>query len=134
MGEREVALIRQGYEDFNKGDLAAWAENLQPDFVVSDREELPDPQTYQGAEGATQAAAEAGEEFDDYRIEPDEILDLGDHILVVATQSGTGKVSGVPVEGPIVHLWRMRDGIAASMQAFSTKEQALAALKEAPGG
>jgi ketosteroid isomerase-like protein len=134
MGQREVDLIRKGYEDFNGGDVAAWAQNLQPDFVVSDREELPDPQTYRGKEGATDAAVEAGQEFDDYKIEPDEIVDLGDHVLVVATQSGTGKVSGARVEGPIVHLWHMRDGKADRMQAFSSKEQALAALEEGSSG
>jgi ketosteroid isomerase-like protein len=134
VAERDVELLRQGYEDFNNGDLTAWAQNLGPDFVVSDREELPDPQTYRGTEGAIDAATEAGEEFDDYRIEPDEIIDLGDHVLVVATQSGTGKISGARVEGPIVHLWRIRDGKAAGMQAYSTKEQALAALKQASDG
>ena len=134
MGEAEVNLLKEGYDAFNKGDVTGWADSIHSDFVISDREELPDPQTYRGTDGATEAALGAGEEFDDYRIDPDEIIDLGDHVLVVATQSGTGKTSGARVEGTIVHLWHMRDGRADRMQAYSTKEQALAALKETPGG
>ena len=111
------------------------ARNVHPDFTVTDRQELPDPQTYEGAEGAVEAASLAGEGFEDYRIEPDEIFEpREDVIVVVATQSGRGAASGAPVDGTIVHLWRMRDGKAVSMHAYSSTEQALEALEEPPTG
>ena len=94
---------------------------------------MPDPRTYEGAEGAVEAASLVGEEFDDYRIEPDEVFEpREDVIVVVATQSGRGSASGVPVDGTIVHLWRMRDGKATSMHAYSLQGQALEALEEPP--
>jgi ketosteroid isomerase-like protein len=130
MAQEDVDRLREGYDNFNKGDLAGFTAYVHDDFVISDRDDLVDPQTYSGMEGAVEAAQGAGEEFDDYRIDPDEFIDLGDAIIVVATQSGTGSASGARVEGPIVHLWRMRDGKATSMKAYSSKEQALAALEE----
>jgi ketosteroid isomerase-like protein len=131
MSARDVETLRSGYADFNHGDLTAFVRNVHEDFVVSDRQELLDGRTYSGFEGAVQAATGAGEGFEDYRIEPDEFIEVGEHvIIVVATQSGRGSASGAVVEGPIVHLWRMRDGKATSMQAYSSKEQALAALEE----
>jgi ketosteroid isomerase-like protein len=135
VGQREIDLIREGYTEFNKGDTGAMARNVLPEFTVTDRQELPDPQTYDGAEGAIEAASLAGEGFDDYRIEPDEIFEpREDAIVVVATQSGRGTASGAQVEGTIVHLWRMRDGKAISMHAYSSREQALEALEEEPTG
>lgn len=135
MGQSEIDLLREGYADFNKGDMNALARNVHPDFTVTDRQELPDPRTYEGAEGAVEAASQVGEEFEDYRIEPDEMFEpCEDVIVVVATQSGRGSASGAPVEGTIVHLWRMREGKATSMHAYSTKEQALEALEEPPTG
>ncbi|MEA2346578.1 MAG: uncharacterized protein QOG62_365 [Thermoleophilaceae bacterium] len=129
MSQADIDTIRESYAGFNKGDMDAMARNVHPEFTVTDREELPDPQTYEGADGATEAASLAGEGFEDYRIDPDEIFEpREDVIVVVATQSGRGAASGAPVDGTIVHLWRMRDGKAISMHAYSSREQALQAL------
>lgn len=130
MAAADVERLRAGYAAFNAGDISAFVERIHPDFVVSDRDELPDPRSYRGFEGAEAAAAGAGEGFEDYRIEPEEFIEVGsDAVVVVATQSGRGASSGARVEGTIVHLWRMRDGKATSMKAYSSKEEALAALE-----
>jgi uncharacterized protein len=134
MAQDDVDRLRAGYEAFNSGDWAQFLETLHPDFVISDRDELPDPQTHVGREGAKDAMVRASEGFDGYRIEPEEYIDLGDTIVVVATQRGRGEASGAEVEGTIVHLWRVRDGLATSMRAFSSREQALEAAGHADDG
>lgn len=132
MARDDVERIRQGYVDFNRG---AWEDvfvMMAPDFVVRDRDEIPDPQTYHGLEGARRAFAGAGGDFDEYSIEPVELIDGNDWVVAVLRQRGRGKLSGAEVEGEIVHLWRLRDGAAVELRAFSTKEEALAAAND-PG-
>ncbi len=50
--------------------------------------------------------------------------------MVVARQSAVGRLSQVPVEGDIVHAWRVVDDDRVSgLLAFSTLEEALEALR-----
>ena len=93
---------------------------------------MPDPQTYRGLDGAVAAFVSVRSDFDDYWIEPVEMVDGGDWVMVVAVQSGRGKASGVPVEGEVFHLWRLEDGRAVGLDAYSTREEALAAARAGP--
>src|SRR5918996_86042 len=73
------------------------------------------------------------EDFDDYHFEPHEFHVEGDHIVVVARQSATGRLSGVPVEGEIVHAWLIEEDRVAGLRAFSTLEEALEAIRADAG-
>lgn len=127
MAQDDVDRLREGYAAFNRGDFDAVLATVAPDFVVQDRDDVPDPQTYSGTDGALRAFAATSGDFDEYSIEPVEMIDGEEWIVVVARQRGRGKLSGAMVEGQIVHLWRLRDGLATGLNAFSTREEALAA-------
>ncbi|HVE69353.1 MAG TPA: nuclear transport factor 2 family protein [Solirubrobacteraceae bacterium] len=132
MAQEDLDRLREGYAAFNRGDFAAVLESVAPGFVLTDREELPDPGTYRGLEGAVQVFVGVSSDFDDYVIEPVEMVDGGDWVVVTARQSGTGKASGARVEGEVFHLWRLQDGKAVGLHAFSTRDEAFAAAEE-PG-
>jgi uncharacterized protein len=129
MGEsRDVRRLRRGYEAFNRGDLDTALGNVSPDVEVRDRDEIPDPDVYHGLEAVREVIASNTAEFEDYRIEPEEFIEVGEHIVVVARQSGRGRASGAEVAGTIVHAWHLREGRVLGMRAFSEREQALTAL------
>jgi ketosteroid isomerase-like protein len=127
MSQDDITRLRDGYEALNRGDLEVILDRVHPDFEAHDRAEVPDPQRYEGVPGITQALGQLLEEFDDYRMEPQEFIDGGDRIIVVLRQSGRGRASGAVVEGTIVHLWEIRDGRASGLRAFSDLEEALEA-------
>jgi ketosteroid isomerase-like protein len=130
VSEERVEQLRRGYAAYNRGDSVELLETVTEDFVAHDRVELPDPQVHHGAEGARAALAAARAEFDDYEVEPYEIIPFDDCIVVCARQRGRGHASGVVVEGEIFHLWKLRGERVAGLYAFSTREEAL----EAAGG
>jgi ketosteroid isomerase-like protein len=132
VSQEDVERLRDGYAAFNRGDFEAALASMGDEMVIHDRDEVPDPRTYSGTAGALEAFAALGTDFHDYSIEPVEIVDGEDWIVVVARQRGRGKRSGALVEGEIVHLWRLRDGVAIALHGFSTKEDALAAARD-PG-
>ena len=70
------------------------------------------------------------EEWDDYRVNAEEVRDSGDKVLVFTRQSARGKASGVQIDLRIAHLWTIRDGKAVRMQAYFDREEALKALEE----
>jgi ketosteroid isomerase-like protein len=133
MASERVEALRSGYEAFNRGEVEGLLGTAAPDFVARDRAELPDPRTHRGLEGAAEALRRAREGFDEYRIDPQEFIERGDHVVVVARQTGRGSMSGAEVTGAIVHLWGYRGDRIVSLQAYSDREQALAALEQRAG-
>ncbi|MDQ6914994.1 MAG: nuclear transport factor 2 family protein [Actinomycetota bacterium] len=123
MSQDDVQRLREGYEAFNAGDWERVIASFAPDFTSSDRPDLLDAE--RDVEPA-RAMERAGAQFDDYRLDPLRFEDGEDWVLVTVRQSGRGKVSGVPVEEELFHLWDVRGGRAVQLRAFSTKEEALA--------
>lgn len=129
MADDRIAALRRGYEAFNRGDMDGVFVDVDPGFVVADRAEVPDPQVLHGVEGAKAALQRLHEEFDDYRFEIEEVIEVGDQLVFVLRQSGRGKLSGVDATGPIVHLWGFRGDRIASLRAFSDRDEAVAAAR-----
>jgi ketosteroid isomerase-like protein len=127
VAEHLVERLRRGYAAYNRGGTVELMETVTEDFEAHDRVELPDPQVHHGAEGAQAALAAARAEFDDYVVEPYELIPFDDCIVVCARQRGRGHASGVAVEGKIFHLWELRGDRVAGLYAFSTREEALEA-------
>jgi ketosteroid isomerase-like protein len=125
---RDVRRLRRGYEAFNRGDLDTVLRNVAPDVELRDREEIPDPGVYHGLDEAREVLVTNTAEFEGYRIEPEEFIEVGEHIVVVARQSGRGRTSGAEVVGTIVHAWHVRDGRVLRMRAFSDRQEALEAV------
>jgi ketosteroid isomerase-like protein len=68
-----------------------------------------------------------GENFDEYRLDIEKLVDLGDEVLVLVFQRGRIKGSADIVEQPIGYQWRVRDGKTVRVQVHFTWEEALEA-------
>jgi ketosteroid isomerase-like protein len=65
--------------------------------------------------------------FDDLRLVPEEILDLGDRLLVTVQVRAHGSGSGVPVEERMFQLIKFRRGLQVWQEDFSDRSEALEA-------
>lgn len=104
-----------------------WIAALHRDVVLRWQPELPDAETYHGPDGAIRAAEEWMESWDEFRMEPEEVIDAGDRAVVVFRQFGRGKGSGATVEMKVAQVYEVRDGSIASVLEYSSREEALAA-------
>jgi ketosteroid isomerase-like protein len=130
MGPDEaIEKLRRGYDAFNRGDIDEVRRTIDPDIDVVERPDSPDPRRASGREQALAAFQSLREEFEDYRFELREFVIEGDHVIAVARQSATGRRSGVPVEGDIVHAWRINGDRVTGLRAYSTLEEALEAIR-----
>lgn len=59
-----------------------------------------------------------GSDFDEVRIEVDELLDAGDAIVALGAFRGQAK-EGRPLDVSFVHVWKMRDGQAIYMRTYA---------------
>jgi hypothetical protein len=66
-------------------------------------------------------------DFEDLRVVPEEVLDLGHQLLVTVEYRGHGSGSGVPVSQRVVQLLEARRGLVVKIEDFTDRGEALEA-------
>jgi ketosteroid isomerase-like protein len=128
MSRAEVDFVREGYEALARGDMETFTtlsrEHLGPDFEFH---HVWDGRVLRGFEGTMQWISDTRETWDDYSQEVEEIIELGDEVVVVLRISARGGGSGVPVAQELAVLWRFEGGKATEARSFTSREEALEA-------
>ncbi len=122
--------VRIGFEAVNRGDFEAAFAFYDPDIEVTEPPQVVklglDPVS-RGRAGRAEVQRRWHAEWGELQIEPDEVLDLGDRLLVLGRMKGTGLASGVAFDDPIANLLTLRDGRVVRDEIFLDHGEALAA-------
>jgi ketosteroid isomerase-like protein len=128
MSQENMETIRAAYRP---GDPSRFFELLHDGVQVdvSKAPLLPDhPELFGGKEVALDFYRHYWGTWDDYVLEPVEILDAGqDRVLVVQDERGIGRVSRAPFESRWAVLYTMREGKIVRIEHFSERTEALEA-------
>jgi ketosteroid isomerase-like protein len=108
MSERTVEIVRRMYDAYVRGDFELSLSYLDPEIEFSQPAEEPGGGTYRGHDGVVQAFVNWTGAWEDYRVEIEDLIDCGDHVLANTWHRGRGKGSGVEVELQIFQLWTVR--------------------------
>ena len=125
MPTANVEALRRGYEALNRGELSEVRALLHPDLVWQEDPASPEAGAHQGSASFERFLRSSLESFDDFRIEPEEIIEDGDRLIALVHQSGKGRTSGVGVEVRIAHVWTVEDGRAVRWRSYPSRERAL---------
>jgi len=120
-----VEALRRGYEALNRGELSEVRALLHPDLVWQEDLASPEAGAHPGSASFQRFLRSWLESFDDFRIEPEEIIEDGDRLIALVHQSGKGRTSGVGVEVRIAHVWTVEDGRAVRWRSYPSRERAL---------
>jgi SnoaL-like domain len=82
---------------------------------------------YYGHDGYREVWRRMLDAFEDFRLEPEEYLDLGDQLLGTVQVTAHGSGSGVPVNTPLFQVFRFRRGLVIWQQDFGDRPSALEA-------
>jgi ketosteroid isomerase-like protein len=128
MSRENVEFLRRGYEALERGDLDAFRalsrERLGPDFEFH---HVWDGRVFKGYEGTMEWLSDAQETWKDYKQEVEEIIDLGEHVVVVLAISGQGAGSGVPVAQKFAVVWTFDGDAVVRARSFTSRTDAVAA-------
>jgi ketosteroid isomerase-like protein len=127
MSEENVELVRRGHEAFRDSGEEAIFEYLHADIVVTPVEELPGVETFHGHDGFRRFFQTMRDAFGDFGWEPQELVDLGDHVLAETRFFAAGRGSGIPVEAMIYNVWTIREGKVARVRGYLDRSEALEA-------
>jgi ketosteroid isomerase-like protein len=130
MSRENVEFLRGGYEALQRGDTETFEalarERLDPDFSFHSHWA---GRVFKGIPGTREWVSDTRETWDDYAQEVEEIVDLGDDVLVVGRASARGAGSGVPVTQEFAVIWSFEGERAVRAQSFPSRAAALEAVK-----
>jgi uncharacterized protein (TIGR02246 family) len=126
VSEQDVQLVRGVFDAINRRDVQAVLDAYHPDADMSTlTSELVQGKAYRGHSGIREYFSSFADVWEKLRLEPQDIHDLGDRILVVGRWSSVGKESGAEVESPAAWLFGVRDGRIVFTRAYRDAEEAL---------
>ena len=127
MPEKNVEIVRRGYDAFDRRDLEALGEIISDDFELDiSSHPIPDfPNTGVGRDHLFRFFATYLNGFSEYEITVTELLQADD--VVVALLHDKAKLGDATVERDLAHIWTIDGGRVVRFQAFTTHEEALEA-------
>jgi ketosteroid isomerase-like protein len=123
MSRENVEIVRR----FLSVDVEAALPYADPGIVWNPIEELPT----QGHDAVRASLAHWKAEWDDYRVMPEEFVDLGDSVVVTGRLRGRGRGSGVEIDALFYDVYTLRDAKIVRMDQFTERSEALEAVRSA---
>jgi ketosteroid isomerase-like protein len=130
---RAADAMRRGYEAVNRRDFATMVESFDPDVEWQDAPQFPGSGVSRGPERIVAEIESFLEIWEELRLELVEVIPVDDRFVAVVDFHVRGRGSKLPLEGAVAHVWTWRDGKVVRMQAFMSREEALAAIGAADG-
>src|SRR5688572_13540225 len=94
----------------NKRELSRMPEFLDPDVELDMSRNILNPDVYRGYAGVERLAGVVEDLWDDFRFEPQELIDAGDRVVAHIKISGKGRGSGVETEMHVFNIWTLSQG------------------------
>jgi ketosteroid isomerase-like protein len=116
------------YAAFNRGDAAAALQMIDPEPELHQPPEVVDAESYYGLEACLRGFSLFTEEFDEPRLDPQEVEEVDACVVLRVRVSGKAKASGLELETQFFHAWSLRDGRPQCCVVRSSRSEALEVL------
>lgn len=130
MSQENVEAVRQLIDAWNRGDVEGWLKSVHPDGEWSSA-------ILRQVEGSDAATVRGHEElrrfWDEWHelwaltIEPSEVRDLGETVLLLGRMSTRGNESGIDLNREIGYVCEFEDGLIRRTRAYFGAEATLEA-------
>ena len=124
-------IIAEHYAANDRGDLDGMLAPFADDVRWTEAAGFPYAGTYIGPDAvAENVFARIQEDWDDYTVAIDEIVDGGDVVVGIGTYSGTHRQTGRFFAARVAHVWRLADGKVVAFEQFTDTELVNRALRD----
>jgi len=120
-----VELVQQSLERFVRTGELVW-DVTDPEVVIVDHD-IMDGSEYRGHEGVQRWLGDWSSAWSHFTMEPEEVIDAGDSVVVIVRMKATGAASGIEIERRDGIVYRVYAGRIIRLDYFNSAEQALAA-------
>jgi uncharacterized protein len=126
MNSEHVAVVRQVYDAFARGDVPAVLATFdaQIDWREAEGYAYADGNPYIGPDAVLQGVfGRLMADFDGFTVTPQEFLATPDAVVTLGRYTGTHKGSGRPLDAQFAHVWRVHDGKIHRFQQYTDTAQ-----------
>jgi ketosteroid isomerase-like protein len=129
VSQENVDLARGAFDLWLRGDFAACQALCAPDVVIVQPPEVPDAKSYEGPNAMIAALEDWPKEWEDFKADLIEVIDVSDDIVITGTRHvGRGRSSGLEMDFLVYYVARLRDGKLARWEMYLRRDQALDAV------
>jgi ketosteroid isomerase-like protein len=122
MSAENLTVVRAIYDAFAVGDIPGVLGAMSPDIVWNEADDFPyaDRNPYVGPQAILEGVfMRIGAEWDGFGVDVHELLDAGDTIVALGRYKGTFNATGKAQDTQFAHVWKVKDGKAASFQQYA---------------
>ena len=126
IGTSNLDLVRSAFDAWNRGDIEAFADHAAEDVAWLEVSGRPEGGTSErlGRDRMRKSLESLFEAWESYRLEPEQIHDLGDRVLAVVRERARGRTSGVEVDSLWGYLITVEAGQIRRIEAYRDAGQA----------
>jgi ketosteroid isomerase-like protein len=126
MSQETVEIVREGYAAWERGEIDLIVEGADPDVEIVQPPEVPDSKTYRGKAGVVEAFADWPKQWDEFRTELVEVIDVSD-TKVISVSRHYLRARDIDIEQEVANVHTFRDGLLIRWEIFFTRAEALEA-------
>ncbi len=128
MSEENVEVVREFIASFNRADESALIDFFTDDIEIDwSRSPAPYRGVHRGREAALGWFSDVGDMFETGQIEPTDLIDAGDDIVVPHVFRLRGR-DGIEVKVRASYVFTIRDGRCACWRIYQAHDDAMADL------
>lgn len=125
MAVDRVALVKDGFERWNRGDPSWVLEHMSPEVEWIPPPTDPYSGTYRGHDGVREFWSRWRAAVGDLRFTPQEMIEAGDNVLVIALRFAKSPETGLEVSDQIAQVFTFdADGKCVRVQEFHGRQAA----------
>ena len=126
MSPGNVDFIRPIHEEWARGNWEPRFDVYHPRMEWGWSDEFPGlAGVYEDHETPNPRLRAWLSEWEHWRAEADEYLEIGDYVVVLASYIGRGRGSGVEIRQEGAHVFKLRDGKVVRLEIFANRQKAL---------
>ena len=122
-----MEIVKAGLAAYNRGDLDAVMRTYAPDVEIKTLL----TGAHKGRESIHRVYEGNREALSGYRLDPEEVIPVGDQVVAVVALGDAGRVSDIALGDRIAFLVTLKDGLIVRQETFRNKQEALTAAARA---
>ena len=119
MSAENVSIVKGIYEAFATGDIPAVVAAMSPDIEWNEAENFiySDGNPYRGPDAILGGVlARIGADWEGFNLEPEQILDAGDTVVMLGRYTGKFNATGNSMNPQVAHFWTLESGKVTRFQ------------------
>jgi ketosteroid isomerase-like protein len=128
VSRENVEVIERVYAAWNRDDMDAVLEDVDPAMEWWDRDDDPDATVHRGLDGVRDQISGIRDAWVEFQITPRELIDTGDFVVAPYQALAKGRTSGMELVVDEVHVFRVRAGKIVELREYREKAEALKAV------